>query len=55
MTVHLFFLHPQVPAPQSRGPSQLKEQNNPVQFGFCVIGTQESGWQQDAGMQSASV
>jgi hypothetical protein len=47
------FVHPQLPAPQSRGPSQLWVHMALQTREVCL--TQLLGWQHCAGMQSASL
>lgn len=55
ITAHLPFVHPQLPAPQSSGPSQLMVHMTLSQTGFAASRTQLVGWQHCAGTQSASV
>ncbi len=55
ITEHLPFVHPQLPAPQSSGPSQLMVQRAAVQSGFAACLTHPVGWQHWAGTQSESV
>jgi hypothetical protein len=55
ITEHRPFVHPQLPAPQSSGPSQLMVHMISLHTGFAVWLTQLFGWQHSAGTQSASV
>ena len=53
-TLHLPFTHPQLPAPQSIGPSQLAVHSR-LQTRFAGPAMQLDGWQHSAGTQSASL
>jgi hypothetical protein len=52
-TAHVPSTHPQLPAPQSMGPSQLIVQSFALQSGAFALFVQPDGWQQVAGTQSA--
>jgi len=54
-TEHRAFVHPQLPAPQSSGPSQLMVHRAFSHAGFTACLTQLVGWQHCAGTQSVSV
>ena len=53
-TLHFPFTHPQLPAPQSIGPSQLAVHRR-LQGRFAGPAVQLDGWQHSAGTQSASL
>jgi len=52
--LHVPCTHPQEPAPQSSGPSQLIVHITPSQAGFATRLIQLAGWQHWAGTQSES-
>jgi hypothetical protein len=52
ITPHLPFTHPQLPAPQSIGPSQLMVHSLVSQGGANALFIQPEGWQHWAGTQS---
>jgi hypothetical protein len=54
ITVHAPFTHPQLPAPQSSGPSQPLVHIR-LQGRFTASAVQRDGWQHSAGTQSASL
>jgi hypothetical protein len=53
-TLHFPFKHPQLPAPQSIGPSQLIVHITLSQDGAAALPVQLVGWQHWAGTQSSS-
>jgi hypothetical protein len=53
-TLHFPFTHPQLPAPQSSGPSQLAVQRR-LQGRLAARAVQLDGWQHSAGTQSAAL
>jgi hypothetical protein len=53
ITLHVPFTHPQLPAPQSSGPSQLAVHIR-LQGRFTASAVQRDGWQHSAGTQSVS-
>jgi hypothetical protein len=53
-TAHVPASHPQLPAPQSSGPSQLMLQAFAVQSGAALFSVHAAGWQHCAGTQSAA-
>ena len=54
MTLHFPSTHPQLPAPQSIGPSQLIVHMTLPQGGAVVLPVQLAGWQHWAGTQSSA-